>query len=300
VDVQITCGRKGDSGAPVDKDRYFLMRHRPDITIAGKDARSRYPGLDALQGLPSIRGVLLLDDWNALTTGTGFKAYRPPGQPVAPNGRPWCVSDDGANATRWMGKEWKDITCPARECPHFMADKGCRIGTNIMFALREPGFPSLLCRWSTQSIYTFDAVVAFRRTVAEYIAAMRLPLSFFGVPIRLGIRQKVTPKGRFPVQDITLDGALGDALLAGNRLRAELADVIARLPAALLEAGAYPEVDADDLGAGMRVLPAPATRTTSCPECKADLEPVQGKTGLGWRCRPCALFITPDGTVTRK
>ena len=300
VDLQITCGRKGATGAPVDKDRYFFMRHRPDrqVRTGGKmtEARSQFPGLDALQGSSTFSGHLVHDDFGMAAQGSGFIAYRPPGQPVAPNARPWCSSSDGETATRWMGSEWKEIACPNRLCPHLM--EGCKIKTSLVFALAEPGFPALLSRWSTQSIHTFSAVAAFRRTVAGLMESMGLPVSFLGVPIRVAVREKTTTKGRFPVQDVTLGGDLGAALAAKHRLISGLAGLMARVPLALAEGDAYPEADDHDLsGPPVRVLSAPATLPRKCPECGAPMEPKQGRSGLGWSCTGCPTMVGPDGTV---
>jgi len=174
-------GVKGPTGAPIMKDRFFLMSpeaHSADTSGPNKLRRDPLPAFKAWNDLSAretkpgtplpptvtLRGVIVhaeLGDclrWNR----AAYKA--PNGIKSPPSGRPWCEGN-GIRAVRIettdAGEEIEhEIPCPNEECP-FAIQKLSKPSMSLLFMLRwdggpswQAGFPSLLTLFASHSWHT--------------------------------------------------------------------------------------------------------------------------------------------------
>lgn len=184
IGVAVTMGIKGKGGAPMLKDRFWLMSPQTASTefhAGGKSyrspARTLHPSFarwnDAAKAgeagagdrrgpgrVGTIRGNLVHADlkdaafWNRAAQKLPEPHENPPSQ------RPACEGN-GITALRFSGitegrEEYESIACPNEDCP--FAIRGlCKPHAMLLFRLRwdqtdefERGFPSLLAMWSTR------------------------------------------------------------------------------------------------------------------------------------------------------
>jgi len=189
VGVKVNVGIKGPSGAPIHKDRFFLMSphaHSADTSGPNKLRRDFLPAFAAWNersmpaqgrgqvapGLPptvTLRGLIAhsrLQDcvrWNRAAQ----KAAN--GEKSPPSGRPWCQGN-GVEAVRIAtdaaGEEAeRSIPCPNEECP-FAINGLCKPRLELLFMLRwdggaawQAGLPPLLALYTSHSWNTLKSLL---------------------------------------------------------------------------------------------------------------------------------------------
>lgn len=155
-DVVISRGRVlADSRAPIGKDRFWLVGEAagagrddrrpllaryalynadPQLNEDGtgrkvKDDHGKWVWAASTEQIEEVRvrrrelhGTLRAarwvsaDDEEPSVVRHSLVNYRPDGEPVAPQSRPWCSSRDALTAERWTGQEWVTIPCPGDRC----------------------------------------------------------------------------------------------------------------------------------------------------------------------------------------
>lgn len=244
-DAILRAGRRPKTGYGVERtDRFWITYARgASQKIHSKLHRDFAPfnttKRDVEQGnvwsspATTIRGVLAYADLDA-SRKIEYSCWRGPRDPRVTNPAaniPWCHGD-GENAQRWGGSELKDIECPGEDCP-FRQDmpigrnqtgKPCKPAITVLFspwwagtAWEDMGMPSPLFRYHSKNAATaasFRGLIESARQLARDLFANPSfeVVSWFGMPFRLTIGQRTSPKGRYTDVAFSRDGSFTDWL----------------------------------------------------------------------------------------
>ncbi len=256
----VSVGRKGPRGAPVERDRFFILHPDAESKSFAKKDGGTYDALQrplhsrfkiwndkAAANAPECATLLgnivfptEAQSWVAHLRAQqlGKAAGTPPGggtYATPPGGRPACTGD-GRRASRFNGVldgecQYLDIACPNDLC-HFRQEIGgariCKPFGRLYFMLRWPQesqLPRVLAKWTTASWANVSNV----RGLFDYVlqfgreAGIDNP-NLMGLPFVMTLNTKSKPeKGRsFPVVHFSVDGDLLD-FFANQRKRLQLA-----------------------------------------------------------------------------
>ena len=115
IGAVLRIGIKGPKGAPVNRDRFYIVAPKRDNT----GCRPLHPAFGGYhKAAPEHRRSLecvLVHAGEADCFGYQLMCYRAKGLESHPDGFPSC-SGDGHQARRWDGSDWQDIPCPGEHC----------------------------------------------------------------------------------------------------------------------------------------------------------------------------------------
>lgn len=243
-------GRKSESGAPIDRDRFFFASPvERNATFQGSKGPYQsvfrplhaHPQFQQFHGRTpehrrSIKGVLIHgtaeDCW-----GYNLGAQELPAPwPKHPNRAPACQGTNKV-ALRYFGSErpsgfekaevgadgYGRIPC-GDACPYRQRgpNKGplCKPKGRLLFRLFTKDLPACIVKLNTQSWFTVQSIQGFFEHVELQAATLlggELP-NLFGLPFFLRLEERSTPVGTFPVMTMTPAVDLQDWLL-GQRQR---------------------------------------------------------------------------------
>lgn len=247
VGAVLTIGTKGPSGAPVDKDRFYIKVPDAVSTGSGGDVRSltraMHPAFsvynnEAPELRKSIRGVLVHADasecfeWHR-------KAQKLPRPFVNHSKLPACTGD-GRNAKRLVvvngatgaDVQHLDIPCPNDKCEFAMAPNErtppcCKPWGRLLFqpVWREGSkLQTPLMKFTTQSWNTLASFVGFFEYFREQARLCGVEhAQLFGLPFELTLGEKTNAEkqSRFPIVRMTPLAQVQNFLLAqGDRVAA--------------------------------------------------------------------------------
>jgi hypothetical protein len=276
IGAALSIGRKGPSGAPIDKHRFFIVR--PVADARGKDGRrDPHPlyttfnqlapagdGAKAHDEIRStVRGVLVhadhLDAWTESLVADKIAGH------MHPTGGPSCKGD-GTRALRWSDKlgGYGSLPCPDRQCPYRQPTQGnngrpqrpaCHPHAKLIFQLRMKS-ASLLCKFTSNAWETSESIKGFFDFIHQQAALMGVDrVNHYGLPFALTLAQRTGQGSRYSVvhmspdfgEDRTLQEWLGTQSAARRQLAAEVG---------LLQLGtaATLDDDAEDVAADLAAL----------------------------------------------
>jgi hypothetical protein len=207
--VVVTAGIRSASGAPILKDRFFMM----GATASKREFKRRdggagwsAPGRDPHPGYLAWNDIAKIKDHPEVARCRTFYGYlvhaslaesarwsrvaywiKPLGK-RPPSKRPMCEGD-GLDAQRFMGLNegggeiWSQIVCPGDLCPFAMGETPpCKLTAHLTFQLvfpsesGWPGLPSHLAAWSTGSVYSTASLAGlFARLLGSRFVNPSLP-----------------------------------------------------------------------------------------------------------------------------
>lgn len=286
VGAVLTIGTKGVSGAPTDRDRFYLKSVFAQ-DVGGVLRKEPHPAFASFNSAPAekrktIRGVIVHarreDCFEA-----GLAAQKIKGLPSHPKKIPTCCGN-GIEATRYFGKkedgsdDFRVIRCPHDLCPQRIGKvKECAPAMRFLFRIQwNEGvqLPRILVRFVSKSWNTAKNFVGFMDYVAEQAKAFGLTdYSLFGLPFVLTLTEKTNPeeKSRFPVVTITPEFDLQEFLVWQRKQLESFGGKLA-LPAPLsAPENSSPEVIAADFA---DIVPGlPVSKPAGAPEI-IDADPV--------------------------
>lgn len=216
VGVVLAAGRKGPTGAPIERDRLHLVWPVEDA----HRVRPPHPQFARFNQADATRRRTI---YGVLTHATeaecfeyNYRAQAPRGEKAPPSGRPFC-SGDGETALRFRGldngdERFEPCACPARACPYQQTNPaGCKAHMRLLFMLAWPAsadMPSMLCKFTSNSYHTTAGMVGFFQTVYSVAASFGLSpeqVSLAGLRFVLTLTERTNSarKSRYPVVTIT-------------------------------------------------------------------------------------------------
>lgn len=283
VGAVLRVGRKGPSGAPIEKDRYTICSpfEAPCAykTKTGKtfNGTVRAP-LDAFAAFNdatpekrrSLRGNLVHatehDVWHYKRAAVDLQDAR---FPMHPNKIPTCEGD-GRLARRLYGindegvEDWREIPCPNDLCPYA---KLCPPMLRFYFRPRWPEgnpLPSPLIKFTSRAWSTCANFLGFFEMISSVVEGFQMgQATLFGVPFVLTLHSKVDrKKGHvYAVTTITPDGDLVEFFGAQA---AQLRDAGFAAPAMIAGATDPSEIDPKTVAADIADL-TPAVPAVTVP-----------------------------------
>ena len=241
ISAALTIGCKGPNGAPIDKDRFYILVN----DVASKEykkgngdtykslGRELHPAFASFnsadparrRNIPARLAHATIEELFAhrLQAASGAK-----GIPVHPKKAPVCRGN-GQTAIRWDGKDFQPIVCPGDRCPYSQpgpndakgkptkpaCGKFSQLIARFDFPISPDGkkLPSLSFKFSSGSVITTVNFVGFFDRFMNAckgfgIDYRQIPL--FGMPVSLSLSERTNPDfgTRYPV--VTLDSG-GDA-----------------------------------------------------------------------------------------
>lgn len=278
IGCALSIGRKGPSGNPIDKHRFFIVRPVADARgqmgkrdphpaynefnklgpDAGKrDSERTFEGRAHDELRATVRGILVHGDKHECWT-ENLQADKLEGH-NHPRGGPSCVGN-GCRAERWMpaAQAYADIPCPGRKCPFMQPDqkgkKACHPHVKLIFQLRMKS-TSLLCKFTSNGWESSDSVKGFFDFIEQQARFLGVDhVSTYGLPFALTLASRTGDGSRYTVAHMSPDfpdgRTLQEFLFAQSESRKQLAAEVGLLQigmAATLEDDAGN--NADDLAA---------------------------------------------------
>ncbi len=262
VGAVLTIGTKGPSGAPTDRDRFYIKV--PDSTEGERSCHPSFgPFNSAKPDLRQTMRCVLVHasptdcfEWNRKAQkimGGGFRNH-----PKLP-----ACTGDGKKAKRLVmmsdGKaEYQDIPCPNDLCEFAQAPaRGkpqCGPWMRLLFqpVWQSDKLPTPLMKFTSQSWHTISGLVGMFEHIAEQAAQLGVSApSLYGLPFEMVLVTKTDPvkKTSFPVVRFSPTVNLQAFLLAQQANRKQLAE--APQYVALLDA---PEQDPEVIDADRRTI----------------------------------------------
>ena len=216
VGCVLAVGRKGPSGAPVERDRFHIVW--PTEDDAGR--RPAHPQFRQYnEAKPEARRQV----FGVLTHATqdacfeyAYRAQAPKGEKAPPSRRPWCTGD-GETAMRFAGMDgqtevFRPCACPGRLCPYQQTEPaGCKAHMRLLFMLawREgSSLPAMLGKFTSNSYHTTAGVVGFFGALYGVAASFGLApeqvnLAGLRFVLTLTERKNAARRSRYPVVTMT-------------------------------------------------------------------------------------------------
>ena len=287
VGAVVTVGKKGDNGAPTDRDRfYFKQVFAQDV--GGVLRKGEHPAFAAYNSAAPdkrriLRGNLVhasIDDWFE----AGLAAQTLKGFPSHPKKIPTCCGD-GRKATRFYGKkedgsdDFRVIDCPNDLCfARQGKSKECKPAMRFLFRVNWNegiALPKILVRLVSHSWNSAANFQGMFDYIRDQAAAFGLAdFSVFGIPFSINLTEKTNPeeKSRFPVLTITPECDLQDYFVWQRKQLESFGGKLA-LPAPLsAEENSAPQVIAADFA---DIVPGlPISKPANAPSEVIDAEPV--------------------------
>ncbi len=251
IGAALSIGRKGPNGAPIDKDRFFIVR--PVADARGKDGRrDPHPLYTTFNQLApegpaakahnemraTVRGVLVhadhLDAWTESLVADKIQGH------LHPTGGPSCKGD-GSRAMRWSTEigDYGHLPCPDTKCRFRQPTQGqngrpqrpaCHPHAKLIFQLRMKS-ASLLCKFTSNAWETSESIKGFFDFIHQQAALMGVDrVNHYGLPFALTLAQRTGQGSRYSVvhmspdfgEDRTLQEWLGAQSVARRQLAAEV------------------------------------------------------------------------------
>lgn len=226
IGAVLSIGRKTKDGKriePGSNDRFWLVL--PD---AAAGVRDLHPSFAAFNGLPadkrqSVRGMLV-----HVTRAECFEhhltAQRLPRHESHPNDISTCTGD-GTRATRWVGGQFRSITCPNQECEFRQGDAPlCKPFMRVLFRIEWPKdnpLPRPLVKLTSRSWNSTASFLGLFGEVDRRATALGLTTySLAGLRLLITLSRKTSRRdgGRaFPVLRPSLDCDLEEFLYAQHQ-----------------------------------------------------------------------------------
>lgn len=247
VGATITIGTKGDKGAPVDRDRFYIKSPKQDSS----KSKPNHPMFAAYNGAPADRRraltLAVVHEHRREWITSARIAYRVKSAPPMSDKRPWCVGD-GRQATRYDHKSnaFADIACPNERCQFAQGvSPECkpilRIYAQPVWPVSADGrsLPSVLCSVASHSWHGVSNAIG----MIEHVEAQARHLgiesfSWYGFTFSMLLTEQtnVEKRSKFPVLVFSPACDVQEWLLSQARRRDELAAAYTVRPAALTEA----------------------------------------------------------------
>ena len=229
VGAVLTIGHKGPKGAPEQTDRFYLV-----VPQEVDGVRAKHPAYSLFNQAEPERRQLIRGNLVHASIGECFE-YNRRAQNLPGLGHPMkapSCSGDGVRASRWDGKEFKEIPCPGDKC-QFAQSTGdkptpCKPFMRLLFRIRWPDgnpLPSMLVKFTSGSWNTTKNIVGFFDHIeAQAINAGVEDYTLYGFPFQLLLmRKKVAGRPRaFPIVSITPEVDVTSFLFEQRRVRREL------------------------------------------------------------------------------
>lgn len=235
VGAVLTIGTKGPSGAPTDRDRFYIK-----VPDSSGDCRAPHPAFGVFNAAApehrrSIKGVLVhageteCFEWHR-------KAQKLP-RPFANHSKLPACTGDGKTALRLqMANDMvghREIPCPNELCefaiaPNERTPPSCKPWARLLFQpVWSDGskLPTPLMKFTTQSWHSIASLVGFFEYFREQARLCGVEhAQLFGLPFELTLAEKSSPekKTRFPVVRMTPLAQVQSFLLAQGERVAQL------------------------------------------------------------------------------
>ena len=249
IAAALAVGRKGPSGAPIERDRFHVLN--PSATVAefskrgggtyNSPIREPHPSFARFNGAAAnLRHTV--DAVLAHATVKECFEYRLKAQTIqgitVPNKAPACFGD-GERARRYDPKtdDYVDIECPHDRCQHRQAGDqrpaACKPWMRFLARFRFENHPNLAFKYESGSWNTVKAFVGFFESFERNCRNLGVEPSavpLFGLPVVLQLQEKTnaTMQRRFPV--VTINVAGDDDLIGWIRHQQGRLDELKRLP----------------------------------------------------------------------
>lgn len=229
IAAALAVGRKGDSGAPTDRDRFHVL----NAAAGTKEFRKRgggtynspfrepHPGFGSFNKAPPERRrnipARLAHATVAECWEYGLRAQTLPNL-SHPKRAPVCRGD-GVNAERWDTDEedWLPMACPHDRCQHRQSDGrrpvACKPWMRFLARFDFPrdadgkGLPNVLMKFTSGSWNTTRNFLGFFEAFERNCRGLNVDpasIPLFGMPVVLQLQEKTdaSQKHRFPVVSI--------------------------------------------------------------------------------------------------
>lgn len=252
VQARVTISMCDSRGIPQVKNRFFVVTPRVDrqVTLGGSTQDRSSP-------------MIGFEDWNLAKKGAGVvmagrgsftmriqhpdiedayhvgcRAQKDPGGMRSPGRTPFCSTRDGVTARRWNGSAFIEIPCEGMGCKlrEYHGEgrsrhRPAKTVTNIVGRLAEEDFPPLLVSVATGSDVNLREWVGLIEGTAKQWAdmcdrsGMNVPMSWYGIPIRLTVFESTGDETRFPRIHFALGCDLEEVFKLSIRHRAIVAEM---------------------------------------------------------------------------
>lgn len=216
-------GRKGESGAPVDKDRFYIGS--PVLSSREFQGRSgKYAGMvhelhpqfslwnaKADKHLrQSLSVVIMHQKLEEAFAYTPFRAYQLKAFP-AESGN--SCEGDGDRAMRWVKGERKEIACPGTKCEFYQRGE-CKVHISLIVvpmwdaAVKKlavdrgfPEPPELPLRYQSSGRHMASSLLSFISSAEKLTGKGRRKINWQGCPILMSLGEKSSKanRTRYPV-----------------------------------------------------------------------------------------------------
>ena len=216
----LTIGQKNQAkGYPCDTDKFFIKVPQTSTKrVGGRTVlmRENDPefGRFHASDKPELRSVIRLNvthpahlrnGWLSMTDAFHFslQAQQLPKHPNHPSQAPVCFGD-GKKASRWDGKQYKDIPCPNRLCQFRDGRPApCKPSVRMSFRLRwekdQPwsGLPTPFVKFETKSWWNLDRVfIPFWRGLHDQAIQLGFTnYSFYDLPCVMKLGKRAAGQG---------------------------------------------------------------------------------------------------------
>lgn len=265
IGAALAVGRKGDRGAPVERDRFHVLLPSAQIReIGGRNntVRDPHPSFQVFNAAEPDRRRVVQARLAHATVAECFE-YRLQAQVLPglshPKRAPACQGD-GVRARRWNPErgDYLDITCPDDRCPHRQAEgnKPAACKPYMRFLARFdwpraadgrglPNIPFKLTSGSWNTVRNFVGFFESFRSACRNLGVEPDAIPLFGLPVVVQLQERTDPSAqrRFPVVSLVVAGdgdLIGWIVSQTGRLR-ELARI--EPVAAITDLQAEPDFD---------------------------------------------------------
>ena len=220
IAAALAVGKKGPSGAPIERDRFHVLRsHAQTAKFGGRSGlvREPHPSFPKFNAAPpehrqSVSAVL------AHATAAECWEHRLQAQVLPgiahPRKAPACKGD-GETAERWdpQREEFVTMACPHDRCPHRQTDgrkpAACKPWMKFLARFSSPKMPQLLFKYTSGSWNTVKAFLGFFESFERNCRNLGVDpatVPLFGLPVVLQLQERTdaSQKRKFPVVTIAV------------------------------------------------------------------------------------------------
>ncbi len=253
VQARVTISMCDTRGIPQVKNKFFVVTPRCDrqVTLGTmvQDRSSPMPGFEGWNLKTKDGGGASMAGRGSFTMRiqhpdieeayhVSCRAQKDPGGIKSPGRTPFCSTKDGVTASRWDGKAFAAIPCQGAACKlrEYHGEgrnrmRPAKTVTNIVGRLAEDDFPPLLISVATGSDNNLREWVGLIEGTAKQWqdmcdrAGMSLPMSWYGIPIRLTVFESTGDETRFPRIHFALGCNLEEVFRLSIQHRALIAEM---------------------------------------------------------------------------
>jgi len=272
ISAALAVGRKGDRGAPVERDRFHILlpaAHAVELGGRSTLARDPHPSFGPFNAAPAERRTVVLARLAHARIDECFE-YRLQAQVlpniVHPKKAPACMGD-GRRAQRWDPKTsaYLDTDCPGERCPFSQAPGGgkprpCKPWMRFIARFDWPrvdgkGLPNVPFKYASGAWNTVRNFVGFFesfRANCRNLGVNPDAIPLFGLPVTIQLQERTDPSAqrRFPVVAITVAGD-GDLIAWILAQQARLCEIVTTAPRLITVSEEPPGADYDLVSPGI-------------------------------------------------